>query len=124
MSNIEPWRARLREAVKRSGRKQYLIAEDAGICPTTLSRVLSGEVKRPSFVIAAGIAHAAGESVGWILGEPPYRFSAEERARLRDAAAIIIACRYPSPLCTFLLMRSGFVKGIISKNIEGMDAPP
>ncbi|HVE72080.1 MAG TPA: hypothetical protein VNI54_11990 [Thermoanaerobaculia bacterium] len=36
------------------------------------------------------IAHAAGESVGWVAREPAYAFSAEQRAQLRDAAATII----------------------------------
>jgi hypothetical protein len=37
----DAWRQRLREAVKRSGRKHSDIAWGAGVTPETLSRVLN-----------------------------------------------------------------------------------
>lgn len=89
MSNSEHWRARLREAVRHSGRKHSVIARNAGIAPATLSRILTGTTRRPSFDIVAQIAYAAGESVGWILEERAYALSYEQRELLRRAAATI-----------------------------------
>jgi hypothetical protein len=59
-----------------------------GIAPETLSRVLAG-VSRPSFDVVSRITYAAGESVGWILGERAYALSFEQRELLRRAAATI-----------------------------------
>jgi transcriptional regulator with XRE-family HTH domain len=58
----EGWRARLRAAVDRSGKKHGLIAEDAGIAPATLSRVINGKHAHPRLEIVASIAHACGET--------------------------------------------------------------
>ena len=84
------WRERLRNAVDRTGKKHAFIAEEAGIDPTTLSRILTGKMRNPGFLSVVRIAHAAGESIGWILGEYGYTISEEERDRLRDAAAALI----------------------------------
>src|ERR1044071_485087 len=83
------WRTRLREAVDRSGKKHSAIARDAGIHPETLSRVLTSGMTRPSFDVVVRITHAAGESVGWVLGEPAFALSFEQRELLRRAAATI-----------------------------------
>ena len=91
---MDEWRKRLREAIDRTGKKYSAIAWEAGIDPTTLSRLLTGGAHKPmckpSFQTVVNVAHAAGESVGWILGEYGYSISEEERKKLRDAAAIII----------------------------------
>lgn len=83
------WRERLREAVRRSGRKHSIIAMDAGICPETLSRVLSSKHGRPGFDTVVRITHATGHTVGWLLEERGFSFGAEEVKQLRKAAAII-----------------------------------
>ena len=83
------WRKRLREAIRRSGLKHSIIAMDAGITPETLSRLLSGYSKAPAFQTVVNVTHAAGQSIGWLLEERGYTFSAEERAKLREAAVII-----------------------------------
>jgi hypothetical protein len=44
---------------------------------------------RPSFDVVVRITHAAGESVGWVLGEPAFALSFEQRELLRRAAATI-----------------------------------
>lgn len=89
-SMMESWRARLRLAVERDGRKHSAIARQANIAPETLSRILTGESKRPQFATIVRIAHAAGETIGWVLKESGFEFSAVERARLLDAAEIVM----------------------------------
>jgi hypothetical protein len=83
------WRARLRAAVDRSGRKHAAIARDAGIAPETLSRILTAAHARPAFDTIVRITHAAGESVGWLLGERGHEFSSRELSFLRETAAIL-----------------------------------
>jgi len=79
------WSVRLGEAVDRTGKKRSYIAEQAGIRPETLSRILRGR-QRPFFDTIVRIARAAGETVAWILGEKGYGLSVEERALLLRAA--------------------------------------
>jgi transcriptional regulator with XRE-family HTH domain len=83
------WRERLSAAIERSGKKHSTIAWEAGIAPETLSRVLNGTHARPSFETVAAIAHACGETVGWLLDERPFILSAEERRRVRTAVVIL-----------------------------------
>ena len=83
------WRTRLRKAIDRSGLKHSIIALDAQVTPETLSRILSAEHDHPRFDTVVRIVHAAGQTVGWLLEERGYTFSAEERAKLREAAVII-----------------------------------
>jgi transcriptional regulator with XRE-family HTH domain len=88
---VSTWRDRLREAVRRSGKKHSTIARDAGIAPETLSRVLSAKHGSPAFETVVRIAHATGHSVGWLLEERGFSFSPEQVRELRKAAAIIEA---------------------------------
>ena len=83
------WRARLREAVRRSGMKHSIIALDAGIAPETLSRVLNAKHGRPMFNTIVRITHATGHTVGWLLEERGYTLDPEQVKQLRKAAAII-----------------------------------
>jgi transcriptional regulator with XRE-family HTH domain len=69
------WRERLTEAVRQSGRKRNAIARDAGIDPTTLSRILHGGLPHISFQIVARIAYATGVSLGWLLEEQGFELS-------------------------------------------------
>ena len=86
----DEWRHRLRAAIERTGKKHSYIARKAGIDPATLSRVLNGYHPRVGFDLVVSVTYAAGETVGWLLKEHGYTFSADERAKLRDAAATII----------------------------------
>lgn len=86
----EQWRTRLRLAVARSGKKHSVIAFEAGMDPATLSRVLTGAHYHARLETVVKIAHAAGETVGWVLNEPGFRPSAEQRRRLRSAAMAIL----------------------------------
>jgi transcriptional regulator with XRE-family HTH domain len=78
------WRRRLRQAVDRTRRTQNSIAEQAGVSPETLCRVLSGRHTRPQFETVVRIIHATGETVGWLLREPQTFLSADDSARMRE----------------------------------------
>lgn len=81
---VEPkWRDRLREAVARSARKHSAIAHDAGVAPETLSRILTGAHRNPSFDTIVRIAHAVDENVGWLLSERGFALSSEEEKQLQ-----------------------------------------
>ena len=58
------WRDRLREAIKRTGRKHSDVAWGAHVTPVTLSRILNDERCMPSFVTVFRIAHEIGVTVG------------------------------------------------------------
>ncbi len=84
------WRERLREAIYRSGKKHSMIAEDAGITPATLSRVLTGVHEHPRFETIMRIAHAAGERVGWVCEEEGFSLDNHQRAKVRTVAGILM----------------------------------
>ena len=83
------WRARLRAAVARSGKKQSAIARDAGVAPETLSRVLTATLTRPSFDIVVRITHALNENVGWLLDERGFSLTGEEQRQLRKVVRFL-----------------------------------
>ncbi len=88
---MSTWRARLRIAIEKSGKKQSAIAADAGITPTTLSRILTAAHERPTLDTIVRIARALDESVGWILDEPSFYLSADDQRKLHDAVRILDA---------------------------------
>ncbi len=94
---MSDWRGRLRAAVIRSGKKRYLIAEDAGITATTLSRILTGGHVQPRFETILRIAHAIDENVGWICGEQGFSLTREQRAKVQTAAVILIDLTRSNP---------------------------
>jgi hypothetical protein len=87
----DDWRTRLRDAIKRSRRKQSDVAWRAQITPVSLSRVLNAVSVNPFFGTVVGIAHAVDENVGWLLDERGFHLSRAEQAQLRDAAQLILA---------------------------------
>jgi len=84
------WRERLREAVKASGKKQAVIAWETGMTQESVSRILNAQHVRPSFDTIVRITHAAGETVGWLLEEPGFTLTAEQRAKVRTAGVILL----------------------------------
>ena len=88
------WRERLRLAVELTGRRRCAIAEDAGVTPETLSRVLSGVHAQPSFETVVRIVHATGEHVGWILREPRSRLTDDDRIVMREIVEFLDS-RFP-----------------------------
>jgi len=82
--DVAGWRRRLIHAIDLSRRTQASIAEQAGVSPETLSRVIHGVHAQPGFETVVKIIHAAGESVGWLLREPQTFLSADDSARMRE----------------------------------------
>lgn len=82
------WRARLRAAIEKSGKKHSAIAEDADVDPTTLSRVLNARME-PTFQTVVRIARALGENVGWLLDERGFALSADEQKQLRKVVRFL-----------------------------------
>ncbi len=84
------WRVRLRQAVRASGKKQSEVARESDLTPETLSRILSAEHARPSFQNIAKIAHAAGVSLGWVMEEPGFTLTNEQRAKVRTVGVLLL----------------------------------
>lgn len=89
MPDLADWRERLRGAIRKTGRRQNAIAEQAGVSYETLSKVLTGGHANPRFETVVAITHAAGETVGWLLGEQGFNLSGEQREKVREAAAVL-----------------------------------
>jgi len=87
----DAWRERLREAIRRSGRKQSDIAQIAGVTDVTLSRILNAVDAKPAFDTVVRIAFATGVTVGWLLNEEELPFGPWEREQIRHAAKVILA---------------------------------
>lgn len=95
---VEPnWRDRLREAVARSARKHSAIAHDAGVAPETLSRILTGAHRNPSFDTIVRIAHAVDENVGWLLSERGFPLSSDEQKQLQSVVRFLGDVLRPGP---------------------------
>lgn len=90
MPDLADWRDRLRDAINRSGKKHSVIAWEAGVTRATLSRILTGVHGNPRVDTIVRIAHAVGENVGWIFGEPGFVLSGEQRAKVRTVAGILM----------------------------------
>jgi transcriptional regulator with XRE-family HTH domain len=89
MPDLADWRERLRGAIRKTGRRQNAIAEQAGVSPETLSRILTGGHANPRFETVVAIVHATGETVGWLLSEQGFSLSGEQREKVREAASIL-----------------------------------
>jgi len=87
---LNDWRERLRDAINRTGKKHSVIAWEAGVTRATLSRVLTGKHAQPKFETILRIAHAAGENIGYLVGEQGFGLSSDERAKIQTAAVILI----------------------------------
>lgn len=83
------WRARLRDAIERSGKKHSAVARDAGVAPETLSRILNDAHPRPSFDLVVRIAHAVNENVGWLVDERGFSLSFDEQRQLRKVVRFL-----------------------------------
>jgi transcriptional regulator with XRE-family HTH domain len=77
-------------AIRRTGRRQNSIAEQAGVSPVTLSKILTGGHANPRFATVVAITHAAGENVGWLLGEQGFSLSGDHRYKVRTAAEVLM----------------------------------
>ena len=89
MPDLADWRERLRRAIRLTGRRQNAIAEQVGVSPATLSKILTGGHANPGFETVVAIVHAAGENVGRLLGEQGFNLSGEQRESVRTAAVVL-----------------------------------
>ena len=80
---VERWRARLRSALRASGMTPAEIAEETALPVARIRHVLSGALKRPPLETIAAIAHAAGTTVGVLLGEAVVPLAPEDVRRIR-----------------------------------------
>ena len=96
MPDLADWRERLRGAIRRTGRRQNAIAEQAGVSPETLSKILTGGHANPRFETVVAIVHAAGESVGWLLREPQAPLSGSDLFMMREIVDFLDS-HFPAP---------------------------
>ena len=82
------WRTRLRNAIQKSGKSHRAIAAEAGIDPTTLSRILNGHME-PVFSTVIRLASAVHENVGWLLGERGFSLSKEQEKELQSVIRLL-----------------------------------
>lgn len=75
------------------------VAAHAGIAPETLSRILSGNVRNPSFAVVERIVRAIGVSWSEVFDAPPLELSAGQMRQMRDAAELMVRLldRAPAP---------------------------
>lgn len=92
------WSARLREAIRASGKTQSEIARIAGIPEETVSRLVTGQSGNPKLETVFCIAHALGTTVGWLLEERGYSLSADNVRQLGDVVAVILNVTGLNPL--------------------------
>lgn len=82
------WRARLRLAIEKSGKKHSAIARDAGVAPETLSRILNSRIG-PTFETVVRITRAVNENVGWLLDERGFTLSSDEQKQLKKVVRFL-----------------------------------
>jgi transcriptional regulator with XRE-family HTH domain len=89
--NFKPdWRRRLRYAVDHSGMFHRGIAAEAGITPTTLSRILNAPSTKADFDVVVRLAEVLKVRVGWLVGEPcGLELSEADEKMFQTVAAIL-----------------------------------
>ena len=58
--------------------------------PESVCGILSAQHARPSFASIARIARAAGVSLGWLMEEPGFTLTDEQRAKVRTAGVLLL----------------------------------
>lgn len=74
------WVDRLRQAVDATD-KQYVVAADAGVDPSTLSDILN-RYTAPRLQTIIDLCRVCGVTVGWLLGEEGFELGEEDFAKL------------------------------------------
>lgn len=75
---------RIRELVDAKNLTHSWVATEAGMTPTTFSRILTGETEDPSFFAVLRIAQVINEPLSAIAGDAPQIWSNEDLARLSE----------------------------------------
>ena len=71
---------RLEAAIQASGKSRRVIAEEAGMAPETISRIISGENSNPTYQLLIKIARATNTTVGALNGDSIQLSSQDDRA--------------------------------------------
>jgi len=86
----DAWRRALRIAVQKHWKKQWAIAEDAGITAATLSRILHAVIARPELDTIVRLARALGIGVGRdLLSERGFEFTPDELEAVKAGVAAL-----------------------------------
>jgi transcriptional regulator with XRE-family HTH domain len=75
--------SRLRGLLEQRALTQTRVAELAGLPNETVNRIVKGTTKNPGVYTTLRIARALDVTLGWLVGEKGFEFSAEKRAELR-----------------------------------------
>src|SRR5205085_10026832 len=78
---------RIRELVDAKNLTHSWVAVEAGITPTTFSRILNGDTEDPSFFTILRIALVLNEPISAIAGDAPQVWSNEDLERLASDSA-------------------------------------
>lgn len=75
--------SRLRDLLDERRLTYSQVAELSGVADETVGRIMRGSTGDPGIDTIAKIANGLGVTVGWILGEKGFEFSANDRLELR-----------------------------------------
>lgn len=64
MDEIKTLISEIRAALRKKKFTVYRLAKNAGVTPSTVARILSGETKQPSYRVIASLATASRELEG------------------------------------------------------------
>jgi len=60
--------SRMRQACDYAGKDQYVVANEMGAHPTTLTAIIRGRIKSPNWELMIRFAQATGVSLDWLAG--------------------------------------------------------
>lgn len=108
---------RIRELVDAKNLTHAWVATEAGMTPTTFSRILNGETEDPSFFTILRIALVINEPISAIAGDAPQVWSNQELERLAAdsswAASRAVRSRASTMLDLPARAKSSGPKGIV-----------
>lgn len=80
---------RLRDLLDQRRLSQSALAERAGLPPETVNRIVNGVTKNPGVYTLLKMAVALDVTLGWLVGEKGFEFSADKRGELRRAITFL-----------------------------------
>jgi SOS-response transcriptional repressor LexA len=95
---------RIRELVDAKNLTHSWVATEAGMTPTTFSRILNGETEDPSFFTILRIALVINEPISAIAGDSPQVWSNQDLERLVADSNWAASCAARSRTSTMLAM--------------------
>ena len=81
---------RLRALIDAKNLAHGWVAEEVGITPATLSRILDGKTKDPSFFIVFGIAATIKEPISAIVGDSTFVWTQDDLDQLAEHGAWVV----------------------------------